>query len=165
MATLKPGDQTVRNRKMEKKKKRSWNTLVHIRNKSKLNVFDFICRVRHKHSQTRHGEWKFHLASTTWKSLAKLASMKLGCKYFGEYEIKVTRQIRQFTHTLITYFVLNLHKCKFKFSPDIYKYINVGRKFCLHLRRSLYKTKSFCIALYIKISENILFIHAVEKLT
>ena len=60
-------------------------------------------RVRHKHSPTRHGEWKFPLASTTWKSLAKLASMKLGCKYFGEYEIKLTRQIRLFTNTFILF--------------------------------------------------------------
>ena len=50
-------------------------------------------RVRHKHSPTRHGEWEFHLASTTKKSLAKMASIKFGRKRFGEYEIKVTRQI------------------------------------------------------------------------
>ena len=53
-----------------------------------------ICRVRHKHSPTRHGEWKLHLASMTWKSLAKVASMKFEPKHYGEYEIKVTRQIK-----------------------------------------------------------------------
>ena len=55
---------------------------------------DEYFRVRHKHSPTRHGEWKFHLASTTWKSLAKMSSMEFGRKHFGEYEIKLLAKFR-----------------------------------------------------------------------
>ena len=91
----------------------------------------YIYRVRHKHSPTRHGEWKFHLASTTWKSLAKMASMKFGQNNFGEYEIKVTRQILISTYILIT----------FKHVSNIVHIFKYRWKFRSRLRRSQYKNK------------------------
>ena len=97
-----------------------------------------ISRVRHKHSPTRHGEWKFHLASTTWKSLAKMASMKFGQNKNGEYEIKVTRQILICTYILIA----------FKHVSKIIHIFNDRWKFCSRLRRSQTRYKYDTVLIY-----------------
>ena len=107
-------------------------------------------RVRHKHSPTRHGEWTFHLASTTWKSLAKLASMKFGWNTFGEYDIKVTRQIWIFNYEFISHTnVINIvYICKHRWiSKQIYNNVIIyssvqhkpltNRQFYAKMARSL----------------------------
>ena len=45
-------------------------------------------RVQHKHSPTRHGEWKIWLASMNRIALAKLASINFDLDLAGEYKIK-----------------------------------------------------------------------------